>query len=107
MYKRQEYKLKNIIASNTFVYNSDEIFYTWENRYLEKKRISDMYLTFFARNKNGSYRRFCERHLQRAYRADELVRMLKAAGFDKVDVYEAMSFDKPTDNSQRIVFAAR
>ena len=102
-----EYKLKDIIASNTFIYNSDDLFYTWENRYLEKKRISDMYLTFFARNKNGSYRRFYERHLQRAYREEELVKMLKSAGFDKVDVYEAMSFEKPKDDSQRIVFAAR
>ena len=102
-----EYKLKNEIGNNTFVYGGEEIFYSWENRYIESKRMSDMYLTFFARNKNGSYRRFAERHLQRAYREEEITAMLKKAGFEKVDTYDSMTFSPVRSDSKRIVFAAR
>lgn len=101
-----EYKLKNTIGNNTFINNGNEIFYTWENRYIEDKHLSDMYLNFFVKRKNGSYRRFAERHLQRAYSADEIIKLLRLAGFKKVDLYDGMNFMPPNENSQRIVFAA-
>lgn len=100
-----EYKLKEKIGGNTFVYNGEEIFYTWENRFV--KNMSDMYLTFFIRNKNGSYRRFAERHIQRAYGEKELCAMLKKAGFTTVDTFDGMSFSPVRSESERIVFAAR
>lgn len=102
-----ERKLKSVIGNNTFINNGDDVFYTWENRYLEKKRLCDMYLNFFVKSKKGLYRRFAERHLQRAYSADEIVKMLYAAGFEKVDMYDGMSFNAPNEQSDRIVFAAR
>jgi len=102
-----EYKLENIIGDNTFVHNGEDIFYTWENRYIKKRRISDMFLTFFAKTKNGAYRRFSERHLQKAHRPDDIVKMLKKAGFTSVDLYDGFCFDEPKENSERIVFAAR
>lgn len=100
-----EYKLKEKIGSNTFIYNGEEIFYSWENRFV--RQMSDMYLTFFVRNKNGSYKRFAERHIQRAYRTEEIIKMLKKAGFTDVDVFDGMSFSPATEKSERIVFAAR
>ena len=102
-----EYKLKKIIGNNTFIHNGDDMFYTWENRYIENKRLSDMYLNFFAREKKGAYRRFAERHLQRAYSTDEILTMLKNAGFSNIDCYNGMSFNKPTKKTERIVFVAR
>lgn len=98
------YKLKKIIGSDTFVYSDKNIFYTWQNRYLEEKNISDMFLTFFERQKNGSYRRFEERHLQHAYSENELRYMLTKAGFSKIDTYDELTFRKPRKNSERIVF---
>lgn len=102
-----EYKLRETIGNQTFNYSDASLFYSWENRYLEKLRISDMELTFFQRLKNGSYRRFSERHLQRAYRPDELSGMLKKAGFSKVDCFSELSFCAPKKEDQRIVFVAR
>lgn len=98
-----EYKLKNIIGSNTFIHCGKDIFYSWQNRYLEKKKLSDMFLTFFV--KNGSqYSRFEERHLQRAHSEKELKLMLKKAGFTTIDTYDALTFHKPRNDSERIVF---
>ncbi len=100
-----EYKLSHIIGSNTFIRNEDKTFYTWENRFLKNLKISDMYLNFFVKE-GKRYRRFSERHLQRAYSADEIKSILKKAGFSKITLYDSFSYKKPTKKSQRIVFAA-
>lgn len=102
-----EYKLSQVVGNNTFVYDSDRIFYTWENRYFPKKRISDMQLNFFLQKKSGDYQRFFERHIQHAYRPEALSAMLKKAGFSQVDVYDELRFAPPRPDSQRLVFVAR
>lgn len=100
------YKLKNIIGSETFIHSDRDIFYAWQNRYIEQKNISDMLLTFFVRE-GGSYRRFEERHIQRAYSEDELRYLLKRAGFTQVDAYDELTFEPPRPESGRIVFVCR
>ena len=101
-----EYKLKNVIGSNTFVHSDKNIFYTWQNRFIEKRKLSDMFLTFFVKQ-GKKYSRFEERHLQRAYSVNELTLLLKKAGFKTVDTYDELSFDKPKKDSERIVFVCR
>lgn len=101
-----KHKLKNVIGDNTFVHSDKNIFYTWQNRYIEKSNLSDMMLTFFVKGNKG-YERFEERHLQKAYTAEEITYMLKKSGFEHVDMYDELSFDKPGKKSERIVFVAR
>ena len=101
-----DYKLKNVIGSNTFVHSDKNIFYTWQNRFIEKRKLSDMFLTFFVKQ-GKKYSRFEERHLQRAYSVNELTLLLKKAGFKSVDTYDELSFDKPKKDSERIVFVCR
>ena len=100
------YKLKNIIGNNTFIHNEPSVFYSWQNRYIENKNLSDMFLTFFVKNKN-SYHRFEERHLQRAYTPKELIPMLKKAGFKRIDTFDELTFNPPSDTSERIVFVCK
>lgn len=100
-----EYKLRRVIGSDTFVHSEPDIFYTWQNRYLKNKKLSDMLLTFFVKE-NGAYSRFEERHLQRAWSIEEITYLLKKAGFTRVDTYGELSFDAPKENEERIVFAA-
>lgn len=100
------HKLSEIIGNNTFIHNSEDIFYTWQNTYYKDKNISDMFLTFFKKN-GKKYSRFEERHLQKAYSVKEIVCMLKKSGFNNVDVYDELSFNAPRNDSQRIVFVAR
>ena len=97
------HKLKNIIGNNTFIYSEHDIFYAWQNRYIEGRNLSDMLLTFFVKQKNG-YRRFEERHLQHAYSEREIRAVLKRAGFSHVDAYDELTFDPPRPDSERIVF---
>lgn len=100
------FKLENTIGENTFVHSDKNIFYTWQNRYIKRRNISDMLLTFFVK-RGKTYRRFEERHLQRAYSENELRIMLKNAGFSQVDTYDELTFNKPRPDSGRIVFVCR
>lgn len=100
------YKLQNIIGNNTFIHNNKDVFYTWQNRYIDSKNLVDMYLNFFIYDK-GAYHRFEERHLQRAYTEDEIIKIAKCAGFNTVDVYDYLTFNKPTKTSQRLVFVLK
>lgn len=101
-----KYKLETIIGNDTFIHSDENIFYSWRNRYIKSKNLSDMMLDFFVKGKNG-YERFEERHLQRAWSEEEIKIMLKRAGFTQIDTYGYMSFSRPEKNSDRIVFAAR
>ena len=100
------HKLKNIIGNNTFIHSQKDVFYSWQNRYIENKNISDMMLTFFTKGKHG-YHRFEERHLQRAYSEKEIKYLLKKAGFKEINAYNELTFDSATPESERIVFVAR
>lgn len=101
-----EYKLKSYIGSNTFIYDGEDVFYSWENKYYENIKMCEMYLNFFVKEKEH-YKRFGERHLQRAYREEEIRKIFLAAGFSSVDAYSPLSFDKPKADDMRIVYAAK
>lgn len=99
------YKLKNIVGGNTFIYSEKDIFYSWRNRYLKKHNLSDMLLDFFVRD-GKDYRRFEERHLQRAWSEEELRFLLRRAGFTEIHTYGYMTFEPPAEDCERIVFTA-
>ena len=93
------------MGGNTFIYSEKDIFYSWRNRYLEKHNLSDMLLDFFVRD-GKDYRRFEERHLQRAWSEEELRFLLRRAGFTEIHTYGYMTFEPPAENCERIVFTA-
>ena len=101
-----QYKLKNILGNETFIHSDYDVFYSWQNRFLEKYNLSDMLLNFFVRN-GDVYERFEERHLQRGWTEKELVLMLKKAGFTEISVYDELTFDVPSPESERIIFVCK
>lgn len=100
------YKLKDIIGNNTFVEDREDVFYTWQNYFDVEKNICEFYLTFFKEDENGMYYRFDEDHMERAYQVDEIMYLLKSAGFSRVDHYNAFTFDETSKTDERINFVA-
>jgi SAM-dependent methyltransferase len=100
------YKLKNILGNNTYAENYDEVSYIWENYYDEEESICDFDLTIFV-EEDGLYRKFEEKHSQRAYKIDEIGEILKKAGFSSINVYDGYSFNSPKEESERISFVCR
>lgn len=98
------YKLENILGSNTYIYNTDDIFYTWENKY--KKPLCKMELNFFKRC-GKQFERFEEIQIQRAYSEKEMRDALLASGFSEVSVYGGYDFSPVREDSSRLVFVAK
>lgn len=101
-----QYKLREIIGNETFIHSEYDVFYSWENRFIEKYNLSDMLLNFFVRD-GEKYRRFEERHLQRGWSIKEMKTMLTKAGFTDINVYNELTFDAPHDQTERLVFVCR
>lgn len=100
------YKLKYIIGNNTFIEDQENVFYTWQNYYDEERDICEFYLTFFTSEDGEDFQRFDEEHQERAYRIEEIIELLKEAGFKDIHYYEAFAFEKPIDKTERINFVA-
>lgn len=97
------YKLKNVLGGNIFIYDKDDMFYTWENSY--KEPFCKMELNFFK--KDGEvYTRFVESQIQRAYTKKQIENLLIESGFSKVDVYGGYTFNTPENSENRLVFVA-
>jgi len=100
------YKLKHIIGNNTFVEDQEDVFYTWQNYYDENKDICEFYLTFFFSEDGESFQRFDEEHREKAYKTEEVVDLLKEAGFKDIRYYGAFGFEDPKEKTERINFVA-
>ncbi len=99
------YKLENILGGHTFGEDRGDCAYVWQNAYDGEQRLLEMDLTFFQREKDGRYRRFTERHIQRAHRQEELLAALLEAGF-RAQVFHAFTQNAPELASQRLQFVA-
>ena len=100
------HKLENVLDDNTFVFDEDDIFYTWENEYNRENHISTQYFTFFV-NENGRYCRFDEVHVQRAYSGDEITSALEVAELTLIDTYDVLKFTPPEQSCEKAIFVAK
>lgn len=97
------YKLKNIIGENIFIEDTDDIFYVWDNEFIEEEEICNFYLTFFVRE-GEVYTRFDETHRERAYRNEDIVELLKHVSFKDIEMYDSFSFNNVKNDSERVFF---
>lgn len=99
-----EYKLKNIVANNTFTFISDDVSYIWNNELVGDKVYMD--LTFFVVDKDGKYEKLTEEHLQYAHKISDILQALKSAGFKKITIKSGFG-KKMTENAERITFICK
>ncbi len=100
------YKLAHVLGCHTFAEEEEDCAYIWHNVYDAHSRLLEMDLTFFQKEAAGLYRRFEEKHIQRAHGQEELLAALEKAGFTAA-VYDAFTNDPPRAESERLQFAAR
>ena len=101
-----EYKHKCVLADNTFVRETDDLFFVWQNAYNPDEKITDIYLDFFTKN-GDNYIRESEDFSERVYSDNTLREMLAEAGFVVEAVYDDMSTADPKADSERIIYVAR
>ncbi|MBU5590623.1 methyltransferase domain-containing protein [Clostridium sp. MSJ-4] len=98
------YKLSEVLGNNSFIYDEEDIFYTWENTFEED--VLNMYLTFFFK-KEDLYERFHEEHLERAYKDSEIKHMLSYANLNIINRFDGYSKRDISDHTERIVYVVK
>ena len=88
------YKYKEILACNTFAEDREDASFIWDNFYDEEERINEYQLSLFIQNEQGTYNKYEELHLQKAYEQEEVVSFLYEAGFSSVCVLDAETMDE-------------
>lgn len=99
------YKHKHVLADNTFVYDTGDVYCVWQNS-LKENNIVSIELDIFERQ-GAAYRRHTERFTERAYEIDELSAMLRRAGFEVVGIYNDLTTEPLSEDADRAVFVAR
>lgn len=97
-----EYKHTKILADNTFVFDTDDVYCVWQNSC--KNSIVSIYLDFFVPNEDGTFERYSEDFTEKAYPIDSIKSELNKTGFEILNIYDGDSFEEIKPDSQRIIF---
>ena len=100
------YKYKNVLGGNSFVFENDDVFMTWENYFNEKSGICDFYLTFFVRE-GKLWRREEEEQHQRSYSLNTIRKALKNTGFSVLCECGDIDFSPLCEESERAFFICK
>lgn len=101
------YKHRNVLANNTFTYETDKVFCVWENTFIPDTDEVKMNLEFFELEENGLYSRSSDSFSEKAYSEESIEALLNECGFELLGKYGDDTLLPPACDSQRIVYAAR
>lgn len=101
-----QYKMEQILARETFLYDDGKVFYTWQSFWDEETKECEYDLTFFVKE-GERYARFEETHFQRAYSVFEVEEALCKAGLILESVHDGFDRRPACDTTQRLFFAVR
>ena len=100
------FKHKNILANNTFIYDTDEVYCIWQNAYYDKDNRVIINLDFFEKD-GAVYHRSDESFSEIAYSQEQLDEILINSGFEILAHYDYDTFNCPNDFSEKIIFVVR
>lgn len=98
------YKLKNLLASNMYGDNGEELSYIWLNELSSDNKSVNMSLSFFEKQ-GDFYKRYDEEQTQFIHEVNDIILSLCDAGFEVKSVTNAFGKEL-TDIDERILFIA-
>lgn len=102
------YKLLEVLGNNTYVYEKDDIFYTWENTIDEGcDDIVYFDLNFFYKEEDGKYSRVYEEQVERYHSIDTIINLLTNSGFTNIEYFDEDGGEYIENKTQRILFSAK
>lgn len=101
------YKHREILGSNTFVYDVDGVYCVWQNSFDPADNGVDIELDLFFENEDGTYSRGGESFREVAFSTDEYCQMLEEAGFEVVNILEYPAYNIPKDDSEKLLISAK
>lgn len=101
------YKHREILGSNTFIYDVDGVYCVWQNEFDSKDNSVNIELDLFFEDGDGTYVRGYESFREVAISEAELCRMLEKSGFQIVEIWEYLTRCIPNDKSEKLMIAAK
>lgn len=104
------YKYREILGDSTIAENREDASFIWDNYYDEEEQINEYDLALFIPEKRDGdtlYRKYEEVHCQRAYELKTVKELLKEAGMEFLEAYDAFTHSPVKDDSERIYIIAR
>lgn len=101
------YKIKEVYNNNTFAWNDEDVSVIWIPDVDEDSMSVEHELTFFVKNKEGSYDKFEEYHKQRTYTPEVVCKILEEANFEVVDIFGDFKIQPVDEFTERIFYVAR
>ncbi len=100
-----EYKHREILGNQTFVYDLDDLYCVWQNT-TDETLTTEISLDFFVRQ-GEQYFRESESFCERAWPRKQLCNLLERTGYELLKIYEGDTFQPIGPQSQRAVYVAR
>ena len=101
-----EYKHREILGNNTFVYDLEDVYCVWQNEFDEENLITHITLDIFC-EEDGLYDRFTEEFDEKAYSHKKVLEWLEKTDFEFVECFKEMTEEKPDEETQRLIYIAR
>ena len=102
------YKHREILGNNAFIFDTDDVFCSWQNEYDEETQAVHIYLDLFAPcEEDGLYERYAEDFSEVIYSREFLTEALMNAGFEVKAVYDDLTHDEVREDSQRAVYVCK
>lgn len=101
------YRFRNVYSNNTYVYDEDGVFCVWQNFFDEEKSTCDFDLTFFVKDKKGTYRRMEESQRERYFSPEVIENAFLQNGFSLVAAYGSLNKAAPTDTDEKCYYVVR
>lgn len=98
------YKHNCVLGDNTFVFDEEDYFLSWDNELLENNKVR-IILDIFMYN-GSSYDRFSEEFIETAYDSD-LIKRLLSPYFEVLGVYNEFTLEPPEKDSERLYFVCK
>lgn len=95
------------IGEATIAENRDEGSFIWENAYDSEEMLNEYELTLFLPNETGTYDKYTEFHVQRAYALEKVKVLLEHAGMEFLAAYDAFTREPVQKDSERFYIVAR
>lgn len=102
------YKHREILGDNTFVYDMDDVYCVWQNS-TDENLLTRVSLDIFEKDEEDeeTYYRYCEEFSEKGYELEKLKQWLEEHKFEVLGIYEELTKDSVSADTQRAVFVAR
>jgi Methylase involved in ubiquinone/menaquinone biosynthesis len=99
------YKHREVLGNSVFVFDTDEVFCTWQNQYSAQNDCVEITLDFFVPGEKDTYRRYTESFVERIFEHALLAKLLEKHGFELLE--QVFETEEAAREIQRVLYLAR